>query len=195
MTGVQTCALPISVGLGLAVVYDTRKNVLNVRRGAFLEVGELFYRRGFGSDFDYRAIVVDGRLYRPLGRPNRILAMQVYGTFQRGTVPFYSLALLGGESLLRGYYLGRYRDKTLLNTQAEVRWLPFGFSRRFGGNIFAGLGTVAPRLAEVQARNMRWVAGGGIQFLLLSSKDVYLRGDLGFTNEGTGLYFSLGQAF
>lgn len=184
-----------TVGLGLAVVYDTRQNVLNVRQGAFLEVGELIYRPSFGSDFSYRSIVFDGRLYRPLGHPNRVLAMQVYGTFQQGTVPFYSLALLGGESLLRGYYQGRYRDKTLITTQAEVRWLPFRFSRRFGGNIFAGLGTVAPRLAEVQTRNLRWVAGGGIQFLLLSSKDVYLRGDLGFTREGTGLYFSLGQAF
>jgi hypothetical protein len=182
-------------GLGLALVYDDRQNVLHVRRGAFLEVAGLAYRPAFGSQFTYESIIVDARLYRPLGRPNRVLAMQVFGTFQRGDVPFYSLALLGGEALLRGYYLGRYRDKTLLTTQAEVRWLPFGFSKRIGGNVFGGLGTVAPTLADVQARYVRWVAGFGLQFLLLPSKDAYLRGDLGFTREGTGIYFSLGQAF
>lgn len=184
-----------NLGLGLAVVNDNRKNVLNVRRGQFLEVGVLMYRQGFGSDFDYYSLVVDGRVYRPLGRANRIIAAQISGITLTGDMPFNNLALLGGESLMRGYYLGRYRDKNLLAMQTEVRWLPFGFSKRWGGTIFAGLGTVAPALNKIKLNQFRWAVGGGIRFLFFQRKDVYLRADLGVTREGTGLYLSLGEAF
>ncbi len=184
-----------NLGFGLAIVNDNRKNVLNVRKGQFLETGVLVYRRGFGSDFDYQSIVVDGRIYRPLGRPTRILAAQFYGTTMSGTVPFNNLALLGGESLMRGYYLGWYRDKNLLAMQTEMRWLPFGFSKRWGGTVFAGLGTVAPSLDAIRLSQFRWAVGGGVRFLFFQRKDVYLRADVGITREGTGLYFSLGEAF
>ncbi|GAB3260570.1 BamA/TamA family outer membrane protein [Larkinella harenae] len=184
-----------TVGLGAALVYDDRKNVLNVRKGHFLETGVLWYQPGFGSDFTYRSLVLDGRLYRPLGQPNRVLAMQVAGTFMTGEVPFNNLGLIGGESLMRGYYLGRYRDKNVLAGQAELRWLPFGFSRRWGGTLFAGLGTVAPTVGSLQLNQVRWAAGGGIRFLFFQKKDIFLRADLGVTREGTGFYVSLGEAF
>ena len=182
-------------GLGLALVYDSRANVLNVRRGEFLEVGGLTYRSAFGSEFTYQNFILDGRIFRPLGRSNRVLAGQVFGQVMSGNVPFYNLALLGGDQLMRGYYLGRYRDKVLLAGQVELRWLPFSFSKRWGGNTFAALGTVAPSVSNLQLRQVRWAAGAGVQFLLFPSKDVFLRADLGVTREGTGLYFSLGEAF
>ncbi|RAJ94158.1 surface antigen-like protein [Larkinella arboricola] len=184
-----------TVGLGAALVYDDRKNVLNVRKGNFLEAGVLWYRPGFGSDFRYRSLILDGRAYRPLGRPNRVLAVQIAGTFMNGIVPFNNLGLIGGESLMRGYYLGRYRDQNVLAGQAELRWLPFGFSKRWGGTLFAGLGTVAPTVQALQLNYLRWAAGGGIRFLFFQKKDVFLRADLGFTREGTGFYLSLGEAF
>lgn len=184
-----------TLGFGPTLVFDSRKNVLNVRRGAFMEASLLYYQPSFGYDFRFRQILFDGRLYRPLGRPNQVLAMQATGTFMAGTVPFNNLALLGGESTMRGYYLGRYRDKNLLAVQSEVRWLPFGFSKRWGGTLFAGLGTVAPSLDKLQFNQVRWAVGGGVRFLFFQRKDVYLRGDLGITREGTGIYLSLGEAF
>lgn len=184
-----------TMGLGAALVYDDRKNVLNVRKGHFLETGILWYRPGFGSDYKYQSVVLDGRLYRPLGGLNRVLALQLAGTFMVGDIPFNNLGLIGGESLMRGYYLGRYRDKNVLAGQAEFRWLPFGFSRRWGGTLFAGLGTVAPTLHSFQVNQVRWAAGGGVRFLFFQKKDIFLRADLGVTREGTGFYISLGEAF
>ncbi|GAB3945627.1 BamA/TamA family outer membrane protein [Spirosoma harenae] len=184
-----------SVGVGVAIVNDTRKNVLNVRNGQFLEAGFLAYRQAVGSDFDYQSIVIDGRIYRPLGKPNRIIAAQLSGVLMSGTVPFNNMALLGGENLMRGYYLGRYRDKNLIAMQTEIRWLPFSFSKRWGGTVFAGLGTVAPTLDKIQFNQFRWAVGGGLRFLFFQRKDVFLRADVGVTREGTGLYFSLGEAF
>lgn len=180
--------------LGGALVYDDRRNVLNVRRGAFLETAVL-RNVLVGTDFRFGRVLFDGRFYRPLGRRNRILALQATGTFMEGSVPFNNLALLGGESTMRGYYLGRYRDKNLLAAQAELRWLPFGFSKRWGGTLFGSLGTVAPTVSQLQLNRVRWAVGVGARFLFFQKKDVYLRADLGFTREGTGLYFSLGEAF
>ena len=182
-------------GFGPTLVFDSRKNVLNVRRGEFMEASLLFYRPSFGYDYRFQQLLLDGRLYRPLGRRNRVLAIQATGTFMNGTVPFNNLALLGGENTMRGYYLGRYRDKNLLAVQSEVRWLPFGFSKRWGGTLFAGLGTVAPSINKLQFNQVRWAVGGGVRFLFFQRKDVYLRGDLGITREGTGIYLSLGEAF
>ncbi|MBC3787069.1 BamA/TamA family outer membrane protein [Spirosoma utsteinense] len=180
--------------LGATLVYDNRKNVLNVRKGAFVEVAALrnLLQR---NTFDFQRILFDGRLYRPLGNRNRILALQATGMFINGNVPFNSLALLGGENTMRGYYLGRYRDKNLLAAQAELRWLPFSFSRRWGGTLFGGLGAVAPSVSQLQLNQARWAVGGGVRFLFFQKKDVYLRADLGITREGTGVYFSLGEAF
>lgn len=180
--------------LGGAVVYDDRKNVLNVRKGAFLELA-LLRNVPLGSEYRFGRFLFDGRLFRPLGAPNRVIAFQATGTFMNGDVPFNNLALLGSETAMRGYYLGRYRDKNLLAAQTEVRWLPFGFSKRWGGTLFASVGTVAPTLDALRLNQVRWAAGGGLRFLFFQKKDVYLRGDLGFTREGTGLYFSLGEAF
>jgi Omp85 superfamily domain len=184
-----------TVGLGAVLVYDSRQNTLNVRRGAFLEASTRRYDGAFGSEYDYRMTVLDGRLYRPLGKPNRILAVQVFGQFMQGTVPFSNLALLGGELGLRGYYLGRYRDQNLLSTQVELRWLPFGFSKRVGGNVFVGTATVAPALSAFRADRLRWAGGFGLQYLLLPRKDVFVRGDVGFSRESTGIYVSIGEAF
>lgn len=183
-----------SLELGGALVYDDRRNVLNVRRGAFVETAVL-RNVPLGNDFQFSRLLFDARIYRPLGRRNRVLAFQGTGTFMRGDVPFNNLALLGGENTMRGYYLGRYRDKNLLAAQAELRWLPFGFSKRWGGTLFGGLGTVAPTVSQLQLNQVRWAVGGGVRFLFFQRKDVYLRADFGVTREGTGLYFSLGEAF
>lgn len=184
-----------NTGLGPALVYDSRPNILNVRRGEFLEVGALFYDARLGNRYPYRGLILDARAYRPLGRTNRVLAAQVYGNFLTGQVPFNNLALLGGESLMRGYYLGRYRDKNLVAAQVEARWLPFAFSKRWGGALFAGAGGVAPTVGDFRLDGFRWAAGGGIRFAIYPKKDVYIRGDVGFTREGRGFYISLGEAF
>lgn len=179
---------------GMSILYDNRKNVFNVRSGAYLET--TFSKNILNTaTYSFRRFVVDGRFYRPFGRSNRVLALQATGMFIEGDAPFNNLALLGGETLMRGYYLGRYRDKNMLSIQAEMRWLPLPFSRRWGATIFGGVGTVFPEINQLQLDWVRWAAGGGLRFLLFQKKDVYLRADLGITREGTGLYFSLGEAF
>ena len=182
-------------GVGLGLVYDDRHNVLNVREGNFAELAYLKYLPGLSS-FDFNTLIMDTRIFRPVGK-NNVLAWQFLGQFNSGDVPFNQLALMGGDSMMRGYYLGRFRDKNQLATQLEFRMLPLplGFSKRIGASVFAGTATVFPDFSKAAIHKVVWAAGGGLRFLLFPKKDIYPRLDVAFTQDGTGYYLFIGEAF
>ncbi|MCY7350115.1 MAG: outer membrane protein assembly factor [Cytophagaceae bacterium] len=182
-----------NLGLGAGLVFDNRHNPLNVREGFFSEIALLRYHPRWGSQYNFSSIVVDTRLYRPVGK--QVVALQAYGNFTAGEVPFNQLALLGGDMLMRGYYAGRYRDRNYLGAQAEYRFLPFPFSKRIGGAAFVAAGTVAPRLGAFNFGDVKPSGGVGLRYLLFPKKDIFLRFDLGVTREGTGFYIYTGEAF
>jgi hypothetical protein len=184
----------VNMGLGAALVYDNRHNVLNVRKGLFSELSFLNYHPGLGSEYAFHGVNLDVRSYRPTGRCN-VLAWQVYGNFYRGNIPFNQLSLMGGEMIMRGYYTGRYRDKNMLAAQVEHRWLPFGFSKRFGAAAFVGAAVVAPTIRAFSAKHIRASGGVGLRYLLFPKKDIYLRLDVGFSEDGPNVYLFTGEAF
>lgn len=185
-----------NLGLGLGLVYDNRHNVLNVREGFFAEVAYLRYGSAWGSDFTFDGVYTDFRYYRPISVDHKqVLAAQLVGTFVNGEVPFNQLALMGGEQLMRGYYLGRYRDNNYVAGQLEYRFLPFPFSKRFGGAAFLGMGTVGPTIGDLRLDQLKVAGGAGIRFLLFPSKDIYVRFDVAFSEDGPGFYFFTGEAF
>ncbi len=182
------------LSLGWGILYDNRHNLLNVRDGLFAELAWLSSQPQWGSTFSFNSLFADLRFFRPVGERN-VLAFQLYGQFTDGTVPFNQLALMGGERLMRGYYLGRYRDKNLIAGQTEFRMLPLPFAKRWGFSAFASAGQVAPNFAGFQVNKIRWTAGLGPRFLIFPKKDVYTRFDIAFTSEGSGFYFFIGEAF
>ncbi|MCH6233935.1 BamA/TamA family outer membrane protein [Cognataquiflexum rubidum] len=184
-----------NIGLGLGLVYDDRHNVLNVRKGNFAELAYLKYLPAI-STFGFEAVLMDTRVFRPVGKSG-VLAWQAIGQFFSGDVPFNQLSLLGGDSMMRGYYLGRFRDKNQIATQLEYRILPLplGFSKRIGAAAFAGTGTVFPDFSLASINKVVWSAGGGLRFLLFPKKDIYTRFDVAFTQEGSGFYLFIGEAF
>lgn len=183
-----------NLGLGMALVYDDRHNVLNVRKGRFGEIAYLRYISDFGSEYDFGSFNIDLRSYHPIGKRN-VLAWQIKGNFLQGEVPFNQLAQLGGDRLMRGYYLGRFRDKHAIAAQVEYRILPFAFSKRLGASVFAAAGAVAPEFNSFAARNIKATAGVGLRYLLFPKKDIYIRFDVGFTKEGANFYIFNGEAF
>lgn len=183
-----------NLGFGAGIVYDNRHNVLNVREGLFGEIAYLKNFKGFASEYDFGTVNLDFRSYHRV-HTNNVFAWQVRGQFVHGDPPFHQMALLGGDRLMRGYYLGRYRDKNMLSAQAEYRILPFKFSKRLGAAVFGSIGNVAPDLGGFQMRNTRVAGGVGLRFLLFPKKDIYIRFDVGFTKEGANLYIFNGEAF
>ncbi|WP_200978752.1 BamA/TamA family outer membrane protein [Echinicola sp. 20G] len=198
----ETIEMPIgsegstNIGLGLGFVYDNRHNVLNVRNGLFSELAYLKYAPFWEATYEFGTIVSDNRIYRPIGKDN-VFAAQLFGQFNTGDVPFNMMSALGGESMMRGYYYGRFRDKNYISSQVELRFLPLplGFSNRFGAAVFAGTGTVFSDFSNLSLDKMVWSAGAGIRFLLFPNKDIYTRLDAAFTQEGHGFYIYIGEAF
>lgn len=182
-----------NLGLGGAIVYDNRHNVLNVRKGLFAEIGFLSYSRALTSDYSFTGVNADVRGYHPMGK--NVLAWQMVGNFYNGEVPFNQMALMGGETMMRGYYYGRYRDKTMVAGQAEYRMLPLPFSKRIGAAFFGGAAAVAPTVGKLSTSGIKLAGGAGIRYLLFPKKDIFVRLDVGFTREGFGFYFFTGEAF
>ena len=96
---------------------------------------------------------------------------------------------------MRGYYLGRFRDRNLLAGQIEYRMLPFSFAKRWGATVFAGTGLVYNSLPTSRGDHLLLAGGAGLRFLLFRKKDVWIRLDLAFTKEGQGVYIYIGEAF
>ena len=185
-----------NLGLGIGLVFDNRTNVLNERDGLFAEIAYLNYNPAWGSAYRFNGIYWDVRKFIPMNTDkSQVLAIQGAGSFLSGDVPFNQLALLGGDMLMRGYYLGRFRDKNYMAAQAEYRFLPFPFSKRLGAAAFLGAGGVSPTPGAFNLSNFQIAGGAGIRFLLFPQKDIYVRLDLGITREGTGIYFFTGEAF
>ncbi|WP_134088638.1 BamA/TamA family outer membrane protein [Olivibacter sp. XZL3] len=183
-----------NLGLGMALVYDDRHNVLNVRKGSFGEIAYLRNFDGFASDYNFGSLNLEFRSFHPIGKRD-VLAWHIKGNFTQGDVPFNQLAQVGGDRLMRGYYLGRFRDKHALAAQVEYRLLPFAFSKRLGAAVFAAAGAAAPEFSAFEARNVKGAVGVGLRYLLFPKKDIYIRFDVGFTKEGANFYVFNGEAF
>ncbi|WP_084523698.1 BamA/TamA family outer membrane protein [Adhaeribacter aquaticus] len=182
-----------NLGLGAGLIYDKRHNVLNVREGIFSELAILRYHNGWGSDFSFTSVISDNRFYKRINQRD-VLAMQVLGQFNSGDIPFNQLALLGGESINRGYYLGRFRDNNQLAAQVEYRLLPLPFAKRWGAAVFGSAGTVFNQFANLSAKDLVYSGGGGVRFLLFPKKDIFTRFDIAFTKEKPGFYIFIGEA-
>ena len=183
-----------NLGIGLGLLYDNIHNAMNPRDALYSEWAVMNFSTGTGSDFNFTEFITDNRIYRPI-KKNTVLAAQLYGQFITGNPPFNMLSLMGGESLMRGYYLGRYRDKNLVAGQVEYRILPFSFSKRFGASVFLAAGQVYGDNNNFSFSNFLPTGGAGIRYLIFPDKDIYTRIDLSYTREGSGVYFFIGEAF
>jgi outer membrane protein assembly factor BamA len=178
-------------GLGFVLNWDSRDNIFSTTKGNYWQVLTYFNSRTLGSDFNYNSVKADLRSFVPLFS-SHVLALQGYAEIKTGHPPFYQLAKLGGEVSMRGYYLGRYRDKILMTFQAEYR-IPAWW--RFGLVGFAGVGDVASKFAKFKLADFKYSVGAGLRFLLDPTEGTCLRADFGFGKGTSGFYFTAGQAF
>lgn len=183
-----------NLGIGVGIVYDNRHNVLNVREGFFAELAHLRYNFLGNNENIFRSNSVDLRYYQPTIR-NQVLAFQIFGMQNTGEVPFNLTAEMGGETIMRGYYRGRYRDNVLLAAQVEYRWLPFSFSKRLGAAVFFSTGNVGQYIDTLWENRWKPTGGAGLRFLLFPKKDVFTRLDFAIARESNGIYFFIGEAF
>jgi len=182
-----------SSGLELAVIYDSRDNLLNAIRGYFISLTHGFYGGWLGSTHDFQLTKLDFRHFiQPLGNPSSVLGVHFLAQFSSGDTPLQDMGQLGGHRLMRGYFDGRYTDRHLVATQVEWRQK---LSHRWGAVAFAGIGNVMPSLDEFDFGTIRTSVGVGLRFLVDEEENLNLRLDFGIGNEKINYYFKIAEAF
>jgi len=178
-------------GLGISLVHDSRDNEINSTKGWYAEISSIWNNKKIGADENYYALDVDIRKYRQL-RSGAVLAYQAVLNIKNGTVPFTQLSYLGGSSMMRGFYAGRYRDNDLLALQAEYRKKLFG---KWGFTLFAGAGKVCHTADELGLYDLQHSLGFGFRRSLSKNNKVNLRIDVGYGNGNSNVYINIGEAF
>ena len=177
-------------GAGFLAEWDSRDNVYYPSSGAYLRLWSIFYLPALGSAFDFKQLLLDLRQYVPITE-STVLAFQSYLGAVTGNVPYSSYQVLG-TTIFRGFS-ARYRDKTLLTFQGELRvklWSRFGFV------AFAGVGEVAPDMNSLQLSAFKTGAGIGIRFQAIPETGLNIRLDFGIgTQNNSSLTFYPGEAF
>ncbi|MFO7733895.1 MAG: BamA/TamA family outer membrane protein [Candidatus Aminicenantes bacterium] len=178
-------------GAGISFDWDTRDNVQFPRHGSFFQLAARAYGPVLGSEFAFSSLNLDFRKYASPAS-GQVLALQAVLRLTSGDTPFYRLSMLGGDSLLRGYYKGRFRDKDMIVVQAEYR---VSLGRRFGAAGFAGLGQVFPRFSDLELQSLRYSMGTGLRYSLNPREGTNIRMDLAWGVRSFGLYFTAQESF
>ena len=180
----------MSSGIGPVAVFDTRDNEMNPASGWLADFRANFAEHSFGSDSSYRTFTLGVNHYRRLG-PG-VLALRAFGCGASERTPLFDLCLYGAGSDLRGYEIGRYRDRTMLAAQAEYR---FPLRGRFGAVAFAGTGKIAPSFGEMDKAPTLPSVGVGLRYLASPRARVNVAFDMARGRDETTAYIYVKEAF
>ncbi len=173
---------------GGAFVIDFRDDPANPHSGLMFGFEHYKYSDNGDTNFSFNRTSFDARGYVPLFAEHRTLALQLYTSMNEpdsgNRVPFYFLESLGGPDSLRGFTSMRFRDENLISTSAEYRWEA---SRFWELALFYDAGKVFPDGESWSLDNLESGYGFGMRFKL--PKTVFLRFDIGHSDEGTHFYF------
>lgn len=182
--------------LGFVVRGDFRDNVFAPDSG-FYAYSELLYNDDIASDkFNFLSILLDARYYLELMAidegQGHVLAMQTQVRMNSSATPFNMMSMLGSDMIMRGYYEGRYRDLMSYALQSEWRFPLFW---RLRGALFGSIGHVGESFGDMLSVTPLWAAGIGGRFVWDRESRLSARLDIGFTEEGPGIYLGIKEAF
>ncbi len=179
-------------GSGISLVYDTRDNILYPFKGFYITLSHHSYSRWMRSDYPFTNLNFDARYYWNVKR-SHILAWNYFMSFNIGEAPFRMLPMLGGPNLMRGYFMGRYRERFMIAGQAEYR---FPIWWRFMGAAFVGAGDVFYNAKDFTRQKLKVSGGLGLRLTLDAKERFNLRFDAAFGRiNARGFYLSLTEAF
>ncbi|MBN1819616.1 MAG: hypothetical protein JW833_02805 [Prolixibacteraceae bacterium] len=176
-----------TTGFSVVFLNENRNNILSPTQVSFFEFNNSF---NFSSSFYFQA-KLDFRKYFRMR--NNIIAGRIFHTTISGNPPFYNYALLGGDKFVRGYYLGRFRDKNFSTFQMEYRTNLFW---KIGFAAFGGISSVYNNFHNIEKDNFKPNAGLGLRFLIDKEENTNLRIDYAIgSQKQSGFYISFGESF
>lgn len=176
-------------GPGLTLNYDTRDNLTDPRKGVRAVLSQYFYPRGLGNRMPFSVTTVTASTYIPVWK-GALLAPKFYTSLAYGDPNWDMMPMLGGSVMMRGYFLGRYRDKCAMEACLEIRQHIYG---PHGMVVWGGVGEVFPKLSRLTASKV--LPNFGLGYRLRIRPDMNVRVDFGIGRGETGFIFSIYEAF
>ncbi|MFC5284161.1 BamA/TamA family outer membrane protein [Pedobacter alpinus] len=187
------------VFLKITQLLDTRNSNTYTTKGFYGRFRYAYAPDFFGgNNFKGNLFTTDLRYFKSVNK-KLVLGNQLFyeAVTSKKDIPFYMLRQMGNDQIMRGYYLGRYRDKNYMALQAELR---YKIINRFGMAAFGGVGSVYNR-GFLPQQNFKPSYGLGARIFFDLEKSLALRVDYAWGEKPmgekriSGFYISLGEAF
>lgn len=189
-----------TVQLGTGFISENRDNEFRPTKGYYIESSIKVGQTWFGSSYNTMAFEADLRKYLSFFLLKEVTwASRFYTKNTSGDVPYWKLAYAGDEESLRGYPSNRFLDDNSILFNTELRTWLFSIDAvkgEFGGTLFFDAGRTYPNgesfnniFSDIK---YSYGLGGTSSFF---TPDFVLRADLGFSEEGIGIYFTAGYMF
>ncbi len=190
-----------NIALGAMAQYDTRDDVAMPSEGLLVGLTGKVYSRIFGGTYDYQILEFEYRQFKRIFRPRSVLAWTARTQIGFSDVPFTELPSFGSPNDLRGYYLGKYRDKSMAYGIVEYRHM-FGseeayrkgrFYSKLGFVVWGAVGTIGDTPARWS--KWKWNYGAGLRIQVQPRKN--FRFDIGKEpgQKGWLFYMNMTEAF
>lgn len=179
---------------GFRFAHDNRDDIYYTQKGGVRSL-TFQYMKGLNySGFDYLAWRVKIEEYFPLGYKGLVLWLHNAWNFEENVannqIPFYRLTPLDVFNTLRGFSRGRFRDKSSVVFNAELR---YPLWKNIDGSLFVDTGRVFNGINHFAFDEFKYSVGGGIRTTL--KKYYTLKLEVGFGGEGANTAFEVIQQF
>lgn len=191
----------LNVGIGGLVQYDTRDDVATPSRGLLLSSNFKLFGKYLGGAYNYEILELEYRQFKNIFRPRSTLAWIAKTQIGFGDIPYSELPTFGSPFDLRGYYIGKYRDKSMAYGIVEYRHMLGSMEKYKSGNFWAkcgfvvwgGTGTVGE--TPFDWNKWKFNFGAGIRFQMQPGKNFRLDIGKGVGESGVQVYMNMTEAF
>lgn len=191
----------LNIGIGGLVQYDTRDDVATPTKGKLLSLNAKAFGKYLGGAYNYEIVELEYRQFANVFRPRSTLAWIAKTQIGLGDIPFTELPTFGSPFDLRGYYMGKYRDKSMAYGIVEYRHM-FGspakyksgsFWAKCGFVVWGGTATIGNTPFDWDKWKLNY--GLGIRFQMQPGKNFRL--DVGKEpgQSGMQVYMNMTEAF
>lgn len=191
----------LNVGIGGLVQYDTRDDVATPSRGLLLSTNFKLFGKYLGGAYNYEILELEYRQFKNIFRPRSTLAWIAKTQIGFGDIPYSELPTFGSPFDLRGYYIGKYRDKSMAYGIVEYRHMLGSMEKYKSGNFWAKCGFVVwggtATVGETPFDWNKWKFnfGAGIRFQMQPGKNFRLDIGKGVGESGVQVYMNMTEAF
>jgi len=183
-------------GLSAGFTFDTRPNMLNPYKGAYWKTQLTAKTQMNGSSRSYGRVFSEAGFYLRLKDSTVVMANRIGGGTTLGNPLFFQQMSLGGERNLRGFRTNRFVGQTMLYHNLEIRMKVLSFtSYLLPGTVGLIAFNDIGRVWMPAEQSSEWHDGYGGGVYISPANRILIQAVVGFSNESTLPYITLGFSF